>query len=67
MRVLLTGWLLVMVTLAVVAVVSANWYEYGPPADSVDEDQQMLSRGWEPVPYQGGIWFFRRPRLYLPR
>jgi hypothetical protein len=69
-RAVVIAWLLMLVTLVGVALVSANWYEFrdatafvgaGPARDAVEH-------GWEPIQFAGrDAWYWRRPRLYLPR
>ena len=45
MKVLLVGWVLLVVTLAIGAVAATNWYEYG----ALNADRGVTAeRGWEP-------------------
>ena len=65
-RTVLTAWTLTMVTLVLVALVSANWYERKVNlAGDIAGFQAELADGWEPTPYaEGNAWYWRRPRLY---
>ena len=63
MRTLLVGWLLLVLTVAAVATVSANWYEYNVLSS---ERGVRLEDGWEPymlTPQGEGatLVFVRRP------
>ena len=67
MRTLLVGWMLLVVTLSVVAVAATNWYEYG----LLNVERGVTpERGWERfIAVQAGdraFVYMRRPRLHLP-
>ena len=66
MKILLVGWLLLVLTLAIGAVAATNWYEYG----ALNADRGVTAeRGWEPFIVEdiGGreYVFLRRPRLRI--
>jgi len=66
-RILLVGWLLLMVTLAAIAV-SADWYQYRSPTQvrGTAAYETALAEGWEPVPGRTEtLLFYRRARLRL--
>ena len=71
-RAVVVSWLLLMVTLALVAYVAANWYERkaNTASDSAGVSAEMAN-GWEPTPYapgsSNGSWYWRRPRLHWSR
>src|SRR4051812_42671383 len=66
-RILLVGWLLLLVTLAAVALVNANWYEYRRVTDVRGGAVIMTAEaeGWESVPGEQPALAYRRPRLRL--
>ena len=70
MRILLVAWLLLVVTLASVAIAATNWYEYDS-LDALSSDERgVRAASWEPViAVQTGdraVVYVRRPRLRFP-